>query len=56
MTKKVIDVEGRKYGAYMISIFTPEMRYDGKSIADEILGDKHKRGEVSVNSSTTKIF
>ena len=51
ITKKVIDVEGRKYGAYMISIFTPEMRYDGKSIADKILGDKPKKGEVSVNSS-----
>ena len=51
ITKKVIDVEGRKYGAYMISIFTPEMRYDGKSIADKILGEKHKKGEVSVNSS-----
>ena len=55
ITKKVIDVEGRKYGAYMISIFTPEMRYDGKSIADKILGEKHKKGEVSVNSSNKYI-
>jgi predicted transcriptional regulator len=53
MTKKVIDVEGRKCGAYMISVFTPEMRNDARSIADEILGDKHKKGEISVNSSTS---
>jgi len=53
ITKKVIDVEGRKYRAYMMSIITPDMRRDAKSIADGILGDKHKnmKGEISVNSS-----
>ena len=51
ITKKVIDIKGRKCGAYMMSIYTPETRNDGKSIADSILGDKHQKGEVSVNSS-----
>lgn len=51
ITKKVIEINGRQCGAYMMSIITPNMRKDAKAIADEIFADKDKKGEISLKSS-----
>ncbi len=53
MIEKVIEVNGRQCGSYMMSIITTDMKKDAKKIADEIFADEDKRGEISLKSSTT---
>lgn len=54
MTEKVIEVDGRKYNNYMMSIITPYYtQCDAKKITDQIFADKYKRGEISIKASTS---